>query len=440
MSRRAETKTGGRDATTRHIFGRFALSVGMPSAAAPPGWRWVALADVARMESGHTPSRNHPEYWGGNVPWIGIRDAKAHHGQTIHETVQTTNELGIQNSSARILPAGTVCLSRTASVGYVVTMGRPMATSQDFANWICSDQIDRRFLVYLLLAEQESLHRFASGAIHQTIYYPELKALHVCLPPLPEQQRIVAILNEAFAGLATATAIAEKNLKNARELFESTLNSAIGSSGDLVPLSTLAIDITDGDHMPPPKADEGVPFITISNINKSTHKIDFTDTFKVPQSYFMSLKENRKPRYGDVLYTVTGSFGIPVVVDSDKKFCFQRHIGLVRPSNGVNSKWLYYALRSKFAFEQAASGARGAAQKTVSLKLLRNIQLPAMPPSEQEVLTAKLDDMYEASQRLEAKYCRKIGGISELKQSILQKAFSGELTSPPSQAIKEAAE
>src|SRR5207247_1292143 len=99
------------------IFGQFALSVGKPESTPPPGWDWVRLTDVARLESGHTPSKRHPEYWGGDIPWIGIRDAKAHHGDRIYDTIQTTNELGIQNSSARILPAGTVCLSRTASVG-----------------------------------------------------------------------------------------------------------------------------------------------------------------------------------------------------------------------------------------------------------------------------------------------------------------------------------
>lgn len=440
MSRKAETRTSGRDATTRHIFGQVALSVGMPSVTPPRGWRWVALTDVARMESGHTPSRNHPEYWDGKVPWIGIRDAKAHHGETIHETIQTTNELGIQNSSARILPQGTVCLSRTASVGYVVTMGKPMATSQDFANWICSNQLDRRFLVYLFIAEKESLLRFASGAIHQTIYYPELKALHICLPPLAEQQRIVTILDEAFAGLATATANAEKNLKNAHELFDGALDFAFQDQKDLVPLSTLATDITDGDHMPPPKAEEGLPFITISNINKDTHEIDFSDTFKVPESYYAGLKANRKPLRGDVLYTVTGSFGIPVVVTTDDRFCFQRHIGLVRPKEGVESRWLYYALRSKFAFDQAASGATGTAQKTVSLKLLRSIQLPRMSQSKQKSVVAKLDGMLKRTQQLNATYRYKIDAVAELKQSILQKAFSGELTSPPPQAIQEAAE
>ena len=105
-----------------------------------------------------------------------------------------------------------MCLSRTASVGYVVTMGRPMATSQDFVNWVCSDELDRRFLALLLLAENRSLLNFASGATHQTIYYPEVKAFHICLPPVPEQERIVAILDEAFEGIGRAARNAEKNL------------------------------------------------------------------------------------------------------------------------------------------------------------------------------------------------------------------------------------
>lgn len=128
------------------------------------------------------------------MPWIGIKDATENHGRVISDTHQHTNDLGIANSSARILPANTVCLSRTASVGYVVVMGRPMATSQDFVNWVCSDAIDWRFLKYVLLAERSAFLRFASGTTHQTIYFPEVKAFHVCLPPLTEQRAIVQIL------------------------------------------------------------------------------------------------------------------------------------------------------------------------------------------------------------------------------------------------------
>ena len=123
---RVESRTGGRDATTAIIPGRHALSVGSPDLPIPTGWRWQALSSVARLESGHTPSRRHPEYWGGDIPWIRIQDATANHGHVIHDTVEHTNQLGIENSSARVLPADTVCLSRTASVGYVTVMGRPI--------------------------------------------------------------------------------------------------------------------------------------------------------------------------------------------------------------------------------------------------------------------------------------------------------------------------
>ncbi len=184
----------GRAATVNVIPGAYALSVGRSDLPSPPGWRWVPLTDIARLESGHTPSRQRPEYWDGDIPWIGIKDARAHHGGIIEKTLQTVTQEGIDNSAARILPAGTVCLSRTASVGYVVVMGRKMATSQDFVNWVCGEALAPAFLQHLLVAENESLFRFGKGSTHTTIYYPEVKAFHICLPPLNEQYRIVAKL------------------------------------------------------------------------------------------------------------------------------------------------------------------------------------------------------------------------------------------------------
>nr|WP_267908228.1 restriction endonuclease subunit S [Cerasicoccus arenae] len=166
----------------------------MPATPPPKGWKWSKLTDLARLESGHTPSRKYHEYWDGGVCWVGIRDATANHGQTIYDTNQHASELGIKNSSARLLPKNTVCLSRTASVGYVIVMGKEMATSQDFVNWVCSEELDHQFLKYILLSENRSFLRFASGTTHQTIYFPEVKAFHICHPPLPEQRAISHIL------------------------------------------------------------------------------------------------------------------------------------------------------------------------------------------------------------------------------------------------------
>ena len=221
QSSRRATRTGGRAATTGVIPGRFALSVGRPDRPSPVGWSWTALTEVARLETGHTPSRKHPEYWGGDIPWIGIRDATANHGRTISITQENTNELGIANSSARVLPAGTVCLSRTASVGYVVVMGQPMATSQDFVNWVCSDRIDGRYLKYVLLAEHDSMLQFASGTTHQTIYFPEVRAFHVCLPPLREQHTIANMLGTLDDRIELNRRMSETLQATARALFRS---------------------------------------------------------------------------------------------------------------------------------------------------------------------------------------------------------------------------
>jgi type I restriction enzyme, S subunit len=225
------TRTGGRDATLRHIPGDLSLAVGMPTTGANKGWRWAALRSLARLESGHTPSRKHPEYWGGSIPWIGIQDARENHGRRIANTIQKTNELGIANSSARVLPENTVCLSRTASVGYVVVMGRPMATSQDFVNWVCSTKLIPDFLKYLFLAEgRAGLLRFASGAVHQTIYFPEAKAFYVCYPDTEEQERIVRQCDDLAVETERLANLYEQKLTGLEALKRSFLHHAFAGN------------------------------------------------------------------------------------------------------------------------------------------------------------------------------------------------------------------
>jgi len=179
--------------------------------------------------------------------------------------------------------------------------------------------------------------------------------------------------------------------------------------------------------MPPPKASSGVPFITIGNVAKDTRTIDFSDTFMVPRDYFERLKHNKKPMKGDVLYTVTGSFGIPVLISEHREFCFQRHIGLVRPKSDVCSEWLYYLLMSPQIFKQANDGATGTAQKTVSLKLLRGFQVPKVSMERQQSVVAKLNVLTEETQRLESIYQQKLSALDDLKKSLLDQAFSGQL-------------
>jgi len=178
-------------AAIHDVFGLRPLSIDVGHQA-PQGWCWNLLTDVARLESGHTPSRRHLEWWGGDIPWLALPDIRALDGQTVADTLEKTNEAGLANSSARLLPEETVVLSRTASVGFVAVMGRPMATSQDFVNWVCGPKLLPWYLAYALIASRYFLLSLASGAIHKTIYVPTVKSLRICFPPSEEQRRIVA--------------------------------------------------------------------------------------------------------------------------------------------------------------------------------------------------------------------------------------------------------
>jgi len=436
-SRRGSTKTGGRGATTRFIPGEVALAVGRPPAPdAPEGWRWVKLSDVARMESGHTPSRKHPEYWDGEVPWIGIRDAKEHHGEIIETTVQATNQLGIENSSARVLPAGTVCLSRTASVGYVVVMGQPMATSQDFANWICSDELDRHFLKYLLLAERKSFARFASGATHQTIYYPELKAFHVCLPPLREQKRIVAILDAAFAGIDAATVNAEKNLSSAGELFESYLDVLVTRGDGNWPIQRLGDIATKIGSGATPRGgrnvykSDGISLIRSLNVHDrrfTAAKLAFIDDEQAGRLDHVTVES------GDVLFNITGASVARCCLAPEDALPARvnQHVAIIRPKpRSLDPRLLCYLLTARSYKDRLLGiGEGGSTRQAITKGQLQNFSVSFPEATDvQRKIIATLDELASETKRLELSYNLKLTSLGELKQSILQKAFSGELT------------
>jgi len=161
------------------------------------GWELVHLTSVAKLESGHTPSRRHPEYWDGDIPWISLHDSAALDVPEIHSTAQTISSLGLENSSARLLPKGTVVFSRTATVGKSTVMGREMATSQDFANYICGKRLHNHYLVHLFRFMAFEWKRLMAGSTHSSIYMPVFQDLQILLPPVAEQEAIAEALSDA---------------------------------------------------------------------------------------------------------------------------------------------------------------------------------------------------------------------------------------------------
>lgn len=305
-----------------------------PTEPAPKGWKWRKLTDVARLESGHTPSRKRPEWWGGDVPWLALPDIRELDGKTAHETTEYTNELGLANSSARLLPEGTVALSRTASVGFVTVFGKPMATSQDFVNWVCGDELEPWFLAWALIASRDYLRSLSSGAIHKTIYVPTVQAFRLCMPPRVKQRRIVAELNSRRETVRSISRALNDQLHAFEHLHHAFSASLIPIDVEripaeqgwrLIPLGE-AVEIIMGQSPPGSKVNKektGLPLL-----NGPTEFDRDPNGHPAPVQWTADVTKVAKP--GDLLLCVRGATtGRRNWADRD--YCIGRGLAALRP-------------------------------------------------------------------------------------------------------------
>ena len=373
------------------------------------GWTYKKLGDVCNINSGKSikSSLIHSERKEGFSPCYG--------GNGLRGYVEMPNCNGGNPIIGRV---GAQC-------GNVHYCDSPFyATEHALIVTLLDKTINPLWLCHLF--SSMDLKQYAEGAAQPVIAARKLLSLNVSIPPMSVQQRIVERLDAAFENIDKLKANAEKQLAEAQTLFQKSLAKAMEpkEGWEEKTLKEIVLTITDGDHQPPPKSNEGIPFITISNINKDSNKIDFEDTFYVPQHYFDGLKTDRIPQEGDVLYTVTGSFGIPVLIDYKKDFCFQRHIALIRPNQKMLfSKYLYYWILSDYAKVQAEDTATGAAQRTVSLNSLRKFRISIPPLAEQQRIVERLDALSENIRKYEEIQRQIISECDALKQALLRKVF-----------------
>jgi type I restriction enzyme S subunit len=203
----------------------------------PTHWGVVQLRQTARLESGHTPSRSKPEYWVNcTVPWFTLADVwqvRSGEQKYVSETSEKVSKLGLENSSARLLPAGSVFLSRTASVGFAGIMEVDMATSQDFAVWTCSSDLFNEYLYYVLLGMKPDFDRLMMGSTHKTIYMPDIEAIRITRPPMQEQQNIVHALRRQLVRIKTIIDESERSIVLLKERRSALITAAVTGQIDL---------------------------------------------------------------------------------------------------------------------------------------------------------------------------------------------------------------
>ncbi|MCM8534625.1 MAG: restriction endonuclease subunit S [Lentisphaeraceae bacterium] len=319
-------------------------------------------------------------------------------------------------------PLANVCQLDTTEK---VVIGQRLITMQPNESLINST-----FLKYSLLSPQmqNEIHSHATGATVLGIKSKLLKKIPFSYPSLPEQERIVEILDQVFADIEKARANAEQNLKNARELFDSYLQKVFSEKSEgweEKKLSEICSKITDGVHKKPNYQDKGVPFLKIHNLTKGSG-ISLENLSYISEEDHKEFCKRTHPEKGDILITKDGTIGIVRIIDFDIDFSIFVSLALVKPIDKTISPYLKYVLESPLIQNQI--NPQGAALKHLYLRDLRAFTIPIPSIEIQKEIVFKLDSMSQHYFKLESIYTKKIAALDELKKSILQKAFSGELT------------
>jgi len=384
------------------------------------GWEIKKLGDVCKVIAGQSPEG---KYYNSEAKGLPFYQGKKEYGEKYigEPTIWTTK-------ITKEAEANDILMSVRAPVGPINISTQKICIGRGLAAIRASKLIDKEFLFNFLIKHENEIIGNA-GAVFNSINKAQIEAIKIPCPPLPEQQRIVSILDEAFAAIAIAKANAKQNLKNAKEVFESYLQNVFSTKGEGWEEKTLK-DLTtilgDGLHGTP-KYTIGGDYYFINGNNLTDGAIEFKESTKrVSIDEYTKHKKNLTNR--TVFVSINGTLG-NVAFYNGEKVILGKSACYFNLKESVDKNFIRYVLSSPYFLKYAHKEATGATIKNVSLKTMRDFIVPLPSFKQQQTIVAKLDALSTETKRLEAIYQQKIADLEELKKSVLQKAFKGELLS-----------
>jgi type I restriction enzyme S subunit len=356
-----------------------------------PGWQKVNFGDVVRLSK----ARSSDPIADGYDRYIGLdhiepEDLRIRRWGNVADGVTFTS----------VFKPGQVLFGKRRAYQRKVAVA-------DFAG-VCSGDIyvleskdPQKFLPELLpfICQTEAFFQHAvgtsAGSLSPRTNWTSLADFEFALPPLEEQRRIVNLL----ISIGSVIEAHEKALLHANVLLDSFIAKEFLTAKNTYPLERfdkICSRVTDGTHLPPKFIDEGIPFFLVSNL--SSGQVDWNIQKWISESDYQSLTKSFQPQRGDVLLTLVGSYGVPVFVDWEHQFAFQRHIGIMRTNESrVRALYLCYFLKSPVGQWLCTRGAEGLAQKTITLATLKAFEMPVPPTNVQDEFLNEVSFIQTAS-------------------------------------------
>lgn len=358
-------------------------------------WTAKKLGEVTDIYGGGTPRRSVPEYWGNDVPWLTMEDT---HSLNVMGTVQYISNQGLQNSNAQLVPAGSVNLSCTASVGNVTINRIPLATNQQFNSFHPHDELLPEFLAYELMYRKNEIKNLGGTTTIPFITKTSISNFQINVPTIDAQKKIAMILSSVDEVIQKTDLIIRKSEELKSGLMNELLTKGIGhkkfkktklgefsEDWEIVEMNQITHNITDGKHGDcRNETDSGYYFISVKDIHDG--QIDYKNARQITKVDFEDTHKRTKLEAGDLLLTNSGTIGRMAVIpdlEITTRTTFQKSVAIIKPDTyKVNVYYMMYALAMVLRSLKIASS--GSAQVNLLLKDLRSYKIPLPSLNEQK--------------------------------------------------------
>ena len=376
------------------------------------------LGEICSLQSGGTPARSNAEYWvNGTIPWVKISDIEGKH---LHHTEERITKKGLENSSAKVFPKGTILYTIFATLGEVCFLDIDAATNQAIVGLqVTSKDVLPDYLYYFLLSKKEQVNKQGRGVAQNNINMSILKEMEVVLCPLAIQQKIVKQLDKVsdLIALHKQQLVKLDELVKSRfiELFGDTILNPFGWEKNIL---GIVCDVRDGTHDSPQYYEIGYPLVTSKNVTGG--KIDLTGCSLICEADFKKINERSKVDIGDIIMPMIGTVGKPVVVDIEPNFAI-KNVALIkfRTNSKVLNSYIRALLQSDYFDDAVFNKVRGGTQKFISLGDIRKLEVlvPSMEVQNQ------FADFVEQSNKSKLKIQTTLIKLETLKKALMQQYF-----------------
>lgn len=383
------------------------------------GWERVELNKVCFIDK--------KRYVKNNLPYVGLENIESNTGKLID--VSDTN---LVKSSTFYFDQSHLLYGRLRP--YLNKVALPDFEghcSSEIFPLKCKNTLLKEFLFYWLTFSRtvDKINETCTGARMPRANVKEIMTFPIPLPPLPEQKRLVHLLDTAFAKIERARELLARNLVNAGELFESRLVNILSSKKEGWKVKTLkevCSVITDGTHQTPKYFDSG--YIFLSSRNVKTGKIDWDNIKYIDEEQHQKMYGRLAPQIGDVLLAKNGTTGVAAIVDIERVFDIYVSLALLRPTSEIYPEFLLRFVNSPVAKKQFNSRLKGSGVPNLHLKEIREVRM-AFPESlkKQEKVANEISAFKNEIDKAKDKYKTQLAHLTELKQSLLAQVFAGEL-------------